>query len=114
MAMARRTTPRVAPLKKRGRPVLDASVSLSEKIALRASLEDKEQLDAIVSGSGLKDSLITRAALRLGLSLLEAEPHLFTDAMRSSRQQRGELMRQMLAQRSAGLLTESTKPPKKS
>lgn len=104
--MKKRST-EVGSTKKRGpgRPVLDVNLALPAKIALRASLEDKEQLDAVMSGfapgSGVKESSVARAALRLGLSLLEEESHLFADAMFGDREARRAMMREMLTQRRA-------------
>jgi hypothetical protein len=62
--------------RKRGRPPL-GDAGMTEKIFVRAHLDDKKQLTALSAKlDGFDVPAITRAAFRLGMTVLELDPSL--------------------------------------
>ncbi|MCU1279470.1 MAG: hypothetical protein JWM53_3016 [bacterium] len=74
----------------RGRPRSDAG--LTARIALRTVPEDTEQLAAVAAKlPGFDQPTIARAALRLGLTLLDLEPELIVAGVGPAKQRRAML-----------------------
>ena len=72
VVMAERSPPK----RKAGRPAL-GSAGMTGRILIRTFAEDIEQLVALVrSFEGFEQPTIARAALRIGLTMLELEPTL--------------------------------------
>jgi hypothetical protein len=73
------------PKRRRGRP----SAGLTVRTALRALPEDLAQLEALTKRlSGFDQADVMRAALRLGMVLLELEPSLLMAGMGASTKRR--------------------------
>ena len=58
---------------------------LEQQVTLRVSKEDVDRLDALTEQLPLKRSALIRAALRLGLELVEEDPALLLRSRRPSR-----------------------------
>lgn len=58
---------------------------LEQQVTLRVSKEDVDRLDALTEQLPLKRSALIRAALRLGLELVEEDPALLLRPRRPSR-----------------------------
>jgi hypothetical protein len=72
VVMAERNPPK----RKTGRPAL-GTAGMTGRIVLRTFAEDIEQLEALVrTFEGFEQPTIARAALRIGLTMLELEPTL--------------------------------------
>jgi hypothetical protein len=75
--------------KKRGRPPISGS-GMVDRIAMRLQPEDAEQLAEVKAIFGGEPSLV-RAALRIGLTVLELEPALLHAGLQSRPKRRATL-----------------------
>lgn len=74
----------------RGRPRSNAG--MTERLALRMLPEDAEQLAALVGKlAGFDQSTVARAAMRLGLMVLELDPGLIMAGVGTAKQRRAAL-----------------------
>jgi hypothetical protein len=75
--------------KKKGRPPIDES-GMTARMAMRLSPEDAEQIAQLKAKMG-GEPAITRAALRIGLTVLELEPSLLVAGLGPAAKRRAAL-----------------------